>query len=105
MDPLNYYSYNQSTQQCAPKHNLPERRYDRIQGLMDMAPYTKGVSAKSYDFDKFGQETKINYKRCLDILLTDSFDGNVSAEYEGHHLSEFAGSEATVKLLKKLQYS
>jgi len=33
----------------------PQRRYDTIQGLEDLAPYTRGVSAKTYGFKSNGQ--------------------------------------------------
>src|SRR4029077_18702127 len=43
--------------------------YDRYQGTQDMMPYAKGVSAKSYDFDDAGNETKIDYPRMMKIVL------------------------------------
>src|SRR5262249_26326130 len=33
--------------------------YDRYKGVMEMMPYAKGVSAKSYDFDDQGNEKTI----------------------------------------------
>jgi sugar phosphate isomerase/epimerase len=83
-------------------HN-PQRRYDRIQGLLDLAPYTRGVSAKSYDFDEQGQETSINYLRCMKLLVDAGFRGSVCAEYEGEHLSEYDGSRLTVELVRNVR--
>lgn len=35
--------------------------YDRYQGVKEMMPFAKGVSAKSYKFDEHGQETTIDH--------------------------------------------
>lgn len=85
----------------------PERRYDRIQGLIDLQPYTRGISAKSHNFDSSGNETTIDYAACLAVLLKSNITGTISAEYEGENLSEYKGSKATINLIKKtlLQYS
>jgi len=81
----------------------PERRYDRQQGLLDLAPYTKAISAKTHDFGPDGEETTINYQACLKILLDAGFRGLVGAEYEGNRLSEADGSRMTVELLRREQ--
>ena len=36
----------------------PERRYDRVQGILDLAPVTRGVSVKSHDFTKEGSRNQ-----------------------------------------------
>ncbi|MFQ3190072.1 MAG: sugar phosphate isomerase/epimerase [Paraglaciecola sp.] len=82
----------------------PQRLYDRTQGVIDLAPYTRGVSAKAHHFTAQGQESTIDYAMLLKILVVQGFNGTVSAEFEGDHMSEFFGSEATVKLLKSMQY-
>lgn len=81
----------------------PPRLYDRTQGLLDLAPYTRGISAKSHDFSIDGQETTIDFEQSLNILLKHGFKGTVSAEYEGNQLGELEGSKSTVALLKKYQ--
>jgi L-ribulose-5-phosphate 3-epimerase len=47
--------------------------YDRYQGVTDMMPFAKGVSAKSYDFDAEGNETKIDYRRMMKIVLAAGY--------------------------------
>ena len=37
--------------------------YDRYQGVQDMMPFAKAVSAKTHDFDGFGNETTKDYRR------------------------------------------
>ena len=76
--------------------------YDRYTGVSEMMPYAKGVSAKSYDFDIDGNETKIDYKRMLQIVKDAGYSGYIGVEYEGSILSEQDGIIATKKLLLKV---
>lgn len=82
-------------------NHSPQRRYDTIQGLEDLAPYTRGVSAKTYGFKPNGQELTIDYLQCMKILTNAGFSGYACAEYEGEVVSEMAGSKAAIALLKK----
>ena len=75
-------------------------RYDAVETLM---PYAKSVSAKSYDFDKKGDETTIDYHRMMKIVLDAGYKGFVGIEYEGDRLSETDGIVATKKLLEKIR--
>lgn len=80
----------------------PERRYDRIQGLLDLAPFTAGVSAKSHDFGALGDETTIDFRKCIAIFEENGFDGLYSAEYEGDRISELEGAISTVRLTSSI---
>lgn len=75
--------------------------YDKYQGIAEMMPFAKGVSAKSYDFDAKGNETTIDYNRMLQIVKKANFNGFIGVEYEGNNLSEIDGINATKKLLLK----
>ncbi len=77
--------------------------YDRYQGVADLMPYAKAVSAKSYDFDAKGDETKIDYRRMLKIVRDAKYRGWVGIEYEGNALPEAEGIAATKKLLEKVR--
>lgn len=77
--------------------------YDRYQGVTDLMPYAKAVSAKTYDFDEAGNETKIDYTKMMKIVLDAGYHGWVGIEYEGGKLDEYAGIKATKALLEKLQ--
>lgn len=81
----------------------PQRRYDTRQGMLDLAPYTRVLSAKSYDFNHEGQETTVDFEMCLRIMLDAGFRGAVSAEYEGELLGEHEGTHATLELLRGLK--
>lgn len=76
-----------------------EEQYDMYEGVKELMPYAKGVSAKSYTFDKEGNETKIDYAKMLKIVKNSGYTGFVGVEYEGDELSEEAGILATKELL------
>ncbi len=76
--------------------------YDRYKGTAELLPFARSVSAKSYDFDAAGNETKIDYARMLDIVKKSSYSGYLGIEYEGSRLSEDEGILATKELLEKL---
>ncbi len=75
-------------------------RYDAVEILM---PYAKSVSAKSYDFDENGDETRTDYYRMMKIVLDAGYQSYVNVEYEGNRLSENDGIIATKKLLEKIR--
>lgn len=81
----------------------PHIEYDRYQGVLDLMPFAKGVSAKSHDFDAEGNETHTDYLRIMKIVLSFGYRGYVGIEYEGSQLSEADGINATKKLLEKVR--
>lgn len=76
--------------------------YDRYQGITDLMPFAKGVSAKSIDFDENGNESTMDYKRIMQIVKSFNYKGHVGIEYEGSRLSEEEGIKATKRLLEKV---
>jgi len=77
--------------------------YDRYQGVQELMPYAKGVSAKSHDFDAEGNETTKDYRRLMKIVLDAGYHSWVGIEYEGEKLPEREGIKATLALLKRIQ--
>ena len=77
--------------------------YDRYQAVSEMMPYAKAVSAKSHDFDAAGNETGIDYKRMMQIVLRAKFKSWVGIEYEGTVMPEPDGVKATLRLLQRMQ--
>ena len=75
--------------------------YDKYEGMKDLMPYAKAVSAKSYDFDQFGNETTIDFKKMMDIVKEFNYNGYLGIEYEGNNHSESDGIELTKKLIQK----
>ncbi|ADV62763.1 Xylose isomerase domain-containing protein TIM barrel [Isosphaera pallida ATCC 43644] len=78
-------------------------KIDIYQAIARLMPYAKGVSAKSYDFDANGEETRLDYARLLKIVTDAGYHGYVGIEYEGSRLSEPEGVMATKRLLERLR--
>ncbi|MFD2587279.1 sugar phosphate isomerase/epimerase family protein [Croceitalea marina] len=76
--------------------------YDIYQGVKELMPYAKAVSAKTYDFDKNGNEVKIDYVKMMQIVKQAGYNGFVGVEYEGDALNEEEGIIATKDLLIKV---
>ena len=89
--------------------NFPQKggkyEIDIYDAIARMMPYAKGVSAKSYDFDSSGRETKLDFARIMKIVTDAGYHGFVGIEYEGGRLSEPEGIKATKKLLDSLRGS
>ena len=79
--------------------------YDRYQGVTDLMPYAKAVSAKSHDFDAEGNEVNTDYFRVMHIVKEAGYRGYVGIEYEGSGLSEKDGIRATKALLDRVGQS
>jgi sugar phosphate isomerase/epimerase len=75
--------------------------YDRYQGVKEMLPFAKGVSAKTYDFDSNGEQSKIDYKKMLDIVKASGFKGYIGVEFEGNTQTEEEGIRKTKLLIEK----
>jgi sugar phosphate isomerase/epimerase len=75
---------------------------DRYEAVRKMMPYAKAVSAKCYDFDDSGVETKIDFPRMLGIVKEAGYRGFVGIEYEGQRLAERDGIVAAKALLERL---
>ena len=79
--------------------------YDRYQGMKELMPYAKAVSAKSHEFDEKGNETGSDFYRIMNIVLDAGYKGYVGIEYEGSVHTEMEGIRLTNDLLKKIRDS
>lgn len=84
------------------RSDQPDAWYDRYQGVKELMPFAKAVSAKSHDFDAEGNETKTDYARMLGIVRDAGYTGWIGVEYEGGGLSPREGSLATKKLIERV---
>lgn len=75
--------------------------YDKYQGVAELMPYAKAVSAKSYDFGELGYETIIEYPKMIAIVKDAGYNGFIGVEYEGESASEEDGIKATKVLIEK----
>jgi sugar phosphate isomerase/epimerase len=80
----------------------PAAWYDRYQGVRELMPFARAVSAKSHDFDAAGNETKTDFRRMLRIVLDAGYRGHVGIEYEGTKHTEPEGIRATRSLLERV---
>jgi sugar phosphate isomerase/epimerase len=79
-----------------------DQAYNIYEGVRELMPYARGVSAKSYDFDDSGKESNIDYDKMLSIVKDAGFSGYIGIEYEGDALSEPEGIRATKSLLESV---
>jgi sugar phosphate isomerase/epimerase len=77
--------------------------YDRYQGVSELMPFAKAVSAKSHEFDEAGDEVRTDYRRMLKIVLDSGYRGWVGVEYEGDKHSEEEGIQLTKALLERVR--
>jgi sugar phosphate isomerase/epimerase len=77
--------------------------YDRYQGVEELMPFAKAVSAKSHDFDPEGYEIHTDYRRMMRIVHNAGYRGWVGIEYEGSHLDEYTGIRKTRDLLLRIR--
>jgi L-ribulose-5-phosphate 3-epimerase len=77
--------------------------YDRYKGVEELMPYAKAVSAKTYEFDAEGNETKTDYFKMMKIVLDAGYHGYVGIEWEGQTPSEVEGVSLTKKLLERVK--
>ena len=80
-----------------------DETYDRYQGVTELMPFAKAVSAKSYEFDVQGNEVVIDYPRMMKIVLAAGYHGHVGIEWEGDDPSEVEGIRLTQQLLERLR--
>ena len=79
------------------------KTYDRYQGVTELMPFAKAVSAKSHDFDEAGNEIHTDYHKMMDIVLKAGYNSYVGIEYEGGKIGEIEGILATKKLLESVR--
>jgi len=77
--------------------------YDKYQGVKDLMPFAKAVSAKAFDFDADGNETTIDFKRMMKIVTDAGYNGYVGVEFEGENMDAEKGIIATKALLEKVR--
>ncbi len=84
--------------------------YDRYQGVTELMPFAKAVSAKTYEFDdakpfittdtKWEKET--DFLKMMQIVLAAGYHGYVGIEYEGSKVDEATGIRKSKELLERV---
>jgi sugar phosphate isomerase/epimerase len=80
-----------------------QEEYDRYQGVEELMPYAKAVSAKTHDFNDQGEEIHTDYEKMMRIVLDHGYRGFVGVEYEGSGLSPEEGITKTRELLERVR--
>ncbi len=80
-----------------------DKWYDRYQGVEELMPFAKAVSAKSHEFDEEGNEKRTDYHKMMQIVLDAGYQGFVGIEWEGGGVSEPEGILATKRLLERVR--
>jgi sugar phosphate isomerase/epimerase len=75
--------------------------YDRYQGVAELLPYAKGVSAKTYDFDANGEQPLMDYQRLIGLVKASGYQGYIGIEFEGNTQPEEEGIRKTKALLER----
>jgi len=75
--------------------------YDRYQGMSELMPFAKALSAKSHAFDEQGNETQSDFFRMIEIAKKNQYSGYVGIEFEGTMDSEEERIIKTKNLLDK----
>jgi len=81
----------------------PTEEYDRYQGVQELMPYAKGVSAKSHKFDSEGNEVFTDYFKMIKIVLDAGYHGYIGIEWEGSDPDEVEGVRLTQRLLERVR--
>jgi len=68
--------------------------------LEKMLPYAKSIHAKSYKFDRTGNETTIDYQQCFQLIKKTRYQGPIVVEYEGTD-EAVDGVTQTLALIRK----
>lgn len=89
---------------CISGRGTPEAVwYDRYQGMEDLMPFAKAVSAKSYEFNAAGDEVQTDFPRVMKTVLNHGYSGYVGIEWEGQTPDEFEGVRLTKRLLERIR--
>lgn len=80
-----------------------DNEYDRYLGVMELMPFAKGVSAKSYEFDNAGNAVRTDFRRMLRIVLDAGYRGYIGVEWEGRVPGQVEGVRLTKALLERIR--
>ena len=83
--------------------------YDRYKGVAELMPFSKGVSAKTHDFDPAKPNVSTNgdqetdYLKMMKIVLDAGYHSWVGIEYEGGKVDEMEGIKQTKEILVRVR--
>ncbi len=75
--------------------------YDRYEGVTELMPFAKAVSAKSRRFNEEGVEVETDFERMMKIVRSAKYANWVGIEWEGGSPNEHEGILLTKRILEK----
>lgn len=75
-------------------------RTDVYEGILKLKDSIKFVHAKTYKFNRNGEETRFNYRQIIENLKSVGFDGYYSIEFLGRG-NDLENTKKTIELLRK----
>jgi len=80
------------------------RQYDPYKGIAELMPFAKDVSAKTRKFDARGNDTEIDFRRMMKIVVDSGYRGYVGIEYSSRQAdTEINGIRMTKRLLERVR--
>jgi L-ribulose-5-phosphate 3-epimerase len=76
--------------------------YDRYKGVKELMPFAKGVSAKSHEFARNGDEVHTDYVKMIKIVLDAGYHGYIGIEWEGNQFGEADGEVTGIRMTQQL---
>ncbi len=80
-----------------------DEEYDKYQGVAELMPYARGVSAKCYEFDAEGNTVRIDFPRMIRIVLDAGYRGYIGIEWEGTEPEDVEGVRLANALLRRIR--
>jgi L-ribulose-5-phosphate 3-epimerase len=80
-----------------------DEEYDKYQGVAQLMPFAKGVSAKCYEFDADGNTVRIDFPRMIRIVLDAGYRGHIGIEWEGQEPEDVEGVRLANALLRRIR--
>jgi hypothetical protein len=65
-------------------------------------PYARGVSGQTRDFDKKGNDGRIDFEKMMSIVSKSGYKGYIDVEYSGTKLSVDEGIKANLTLVRRV---
>jgi L-ribulose-5-phosphate 3-epimerase len=72
----------------------------RYAGIEKLMPWAKIVHAKIHDIDTEGNDSRVDLKRCMDLVRKTTYDGDLLIEYEGKG-DDHAGVLRAIEVLRR----
>ena len=63
-----------------------DQQYDKYEGVEELLPFAKGISAKSHEFDDKGNDINTDFEKMITIVKQSSYEGYIAIELSLIHI-------------------